>query len=257
MGANTNTNTITTGSIIKLKYDNKSLSSMTRVLSLLFLSSLLYIPPPSPSIMTHAFISIAPITTININNNSLNHSKNFNPLRAKAQNAPTEAQSDIIIPNLLHLHSSSSSDNNEDPRVWVPQTPNLSFRPLCLNVSQGYYVNLLKFKGGGILGKHRHSSPVHALTLEGSWGYDEHPEWHASKGTYVFEPPGETHTLRVDQDCEVMIALFHVTGALLYVDEKDDENVIGFDDVFTKLEKAKAWYRECGLGEDYVQQFVR
>lgn len=105
------------------------------------------------------------------------------------------------------------------------------------------------------MGRHRHSSPVHALTLKGGWGYEEH-DWRASPGTYVFEPPGETHTLVVDDDCDEMIALFHVTGSLLYVDEENDQ-VVGFDDVFSKLEKAKQWYAECGLGEDYVQQFVR
>lgn len=174
--------------------------------------------------------------------------KNVSSLSA----APKEALSDIVIPNIFQFIQ--NKDGNEDPRVWVPQTDCLSFRPLCLCVSQGYYVNLLKFKGGGILGRHRHSSPVHALTLKGSWGYKEH-SWHASDGTYVFEPPGETHTLIVDKDCEEMVTLFHVTGSLLYVDE--DGKTIGFDDVFTKLEKAKAWYKECGLGEDYVQQFVR
>lgn len=177
--------------------------------------------------------------------------KNVSSLSA----APKEALSDIVIPNIFQfVQNQNGEDKDEDPRVWVPQTDCLSFRPLCLCVSQGYYVNLLKFKGGGILGRHRHSSPVHALTLKGSWGYKEH-SWHASDGTYVFEPPGETHTLIVDEDCEEMVTLFHVTGSLLYVDE--DGKTIGFDDVFTKLEKAKAWYKECGLGEDYVQQFVR
>ena len=52
-----------------------------------------------------------------------------------------------------------------------------------------------------------------------------------------------------------MVAMFHVAGSLLYLDK--DENIVGFDDVFTKLEKAKAWYTECGLGADFVMQFVR
>lgn len=52
-----------------------------------------------------------------------------------------------------------------------------------------------------------------------------------------------------------MVTMFHVVGSLLYVDIHD--NVIGYDDVFTKLEKAKKWYAECGLGEDFVMQFVR
>ena len=176
--------------------------------------------------------------------------------------APKEALSDIVVPGIFEFTKDDleSTTSTEDPRIWVPQTECLSFRPLCFCVSQGYYVNLLKFKGGGVLGKHRHSSPVHALTLKGSWGYKEH-EWNAKPGTYVFEPPGETHTLVVDEDCEEMITMFHVTGTLLYVGEGEGENdgdeIIGFDDVFSKLEKAKKWYKECGLGEDYVQQFVR
>jgi len=170
--------------------------------------------------------------------------------------APEEALHDIVVPNVFNFGISSDDLANEDPRVWVPQTDCLSFRPLCFCTSQGYYVNLLKFKGGGVLGRHRHSSPVHALTLKGGWGYREH-DWHADSGTYVFEPPGETHTLIVDEDCDEMITLFHVTGSLLYVSEEDDEKVIGFDDVFSKLEKAKKWYKECGLGEDYIDQFVR
>ena len=31
----------------------------------------------------------------------------------------------------------------------------------------------------------------------------------------------------------------------------------GFNDVFTKLEKARAWYEQCGLGADYVNQFIQ
>jgi len=158
--------------------------------------------------------------------------------------APPEALADIVIPAVAEVG---------DERLWVPQTECLSFRPLCLCVSQGYYVNLLRFQGGGVLGCHRHASPVHAHTIKGTWGYKEHT-WEAGPGTYVFEPPGETHTLVVGE--AEMITLFHVTGALIYCDPETNE-VTGFDDVFTKLEKAKRHYEACGLGADYVQQFVR
>ena len=135
---------------------------------------------------------------------------NTSPLAA----APDGALSDIVIPNVftggIFADANIDLDEEEDPRVWVPQTDCLSFRPLCFCVSQGYYVNLLKFKGGGVLGCHRHPSPVHALTLKGSWGYKEH-DWNAKPGTYVFEPPGETHSLIVDEDCDEMVALFHGT----------------------------------------------
>lgn len=189
-----------------------------------------------------------------INNGWSIHQTTLPSIKTKLNAAPEEALSDIVIPGVFEFTKDVISED-EDPRIWVPQTDCLSFRPLCFCVSQGYYVNLLRFKGGGVLGKHRHSSPVHAMTLKGSWGYKEH-DWNAKPGTYVFEPPGETHTLLVDEDCDEMITMFHVTGSLLYVGE-DDEDIIGFDDVFSKLEKAKKWYKECGLGEDYVQQFVR
>ena len=51
------------------------------------------------------------------------------------------------------------------------------------------------------------------------------------------------------------ITLFHVTGSLLYCDPEG--NVVGAEDVFTKLELAKKHYAKVGLGEDFVQQFVR
>ena len=172
--------------------------------------------------------------------------------------APEGALSDIVIPNVfsgLFGNLTTTSNDDDDDRVWVPQTDCLDFRPLCFCVSQGYYVNLLRFRGGGVLGCHYHASPVHALTLAGSWGYVEH-DWHATPGTYVFEPPGETHTLTVDDDCDEMVALFHVTGALLYKNPTTGET-IGYDDVFTKLEKARAWYKECGLGQEYAERLIR
>jgi hypothetical protein len=88
----------------------------------------------------------------------------FCNLKTQLFGAPEEALQDIVIPNIL-----PADFNDEDTRLWVPQTDCLSFRPLCLCVSQGYYVNLLKFKGGGMLSRHRHSSPVHALTIKGNW----------------------------------------------------------------------------------------
>jgi 2,4'-dihydroxyacetophenone dioxygenase len=141
-----------------------------------------------------------------------------------------------------------------DEREWVPQTSSVSFRPLLLNVSQGYYVNLLRVKGAGVLSRHRHPGPVHGFVLKGSWRYLEH-DWVAEQGTYVFEPPGETHTLVVDEGVEEMITFFNVTGSLLYCDE--DGNVTHAEDVFDKLEMAKRHYEKVGLGASYVDKFVR
>mmetsp|Transcript_8339 Transcript_8339/g.51990 ORF Transcript_8339/g.51990 Transcript_8339/m.51990 type:complete len:205 (-) Transcript_8339:2253-2867(-) len=158
---------------------------------------------------------------------------------------PAEAQREIWLPKAWP---------SADEQVWVPQSPGVSFRPLCFHVSQGYYVNLLRVKKAGVLSRHRHVCPVHGYVLKGSWKYLEH-EWVAQEGDYVFEPPGETHTLVVPEEVEEMVTMFHVTGALLYCDPHGE--VTGYEDVFTKLEKAKAYYEKIGLGEEYALQFVR
>lgn len=143
---------------------------------------------------------------------------------------------------------------NDDERLWVPQSPGRWSRPLCLNVSHGYWVHLSRVRGGGFLSRHRHPAPVHAFVLKGSWRYLEH-DWVATEGSYVYEPPGEIHTLVVDPDCEEMITLFHNTGALIYCDEKG--NNIGATDVFDRVEWARTHFEAVGLGADYVKNFIR
>jgi len=71
----------------------------------------------------------------------------------------------------------------------------------------------------------------------------------------VFEPPGETHTLYVDEDVEEMITFFNISGCMYYVDA--DDKCTGFEDVFTKIDMCRKHYAQVGLGGDYVDQFVR
>ena len=69
------------------------------------------------------------------------------------------------------------------------------------------------------------------------WHYLEH-DWIATEGSYAFEPPGETHTLVIPEDVPEMITLFHVTGGYVYVDPQGV--ALGYEDVFTKLEKQES-----------------
>jgi 2,4'-dihydroxyacetophenone dioxygenase len=157
---------------------------------------------------------------------------------------PVEAQSEIVV----------SSAVPDDERVWVPQMENVWFRPLCLNASQGYWVNLLRVRRSGVLTRHRHPTPVHGLVLLGRWHYLEH-DWMATQGCYVFEPPGETHTLVVPEDVPEMITMFHITGVMIYVDPWGKQT--GYEDVFTKIAMCRQHYTANGLGAAYVDQFVR
>ena len=154
---------------------------------------------------------------------------------------------DLVVPSILDPYSI-------DERLWVPQSPDVWFRPILLSVSQGYFVNLLRVRKSGILSRHRHAGPVHATVLKGRWHYLEHPWW-AEEGGYAYEPPGDIHTLEVPADVKEMITLFHVTGAYIYVDV--DGNTVGVEDVFSKLEKAREHYKAVGLGEEFVDQFIR
>jgi 2,4'-dihydroxyacetophenone dioxygenase len=142
----------------------------------------------------------------------------------------------------------------EDDRLWVPQAENVWFRPLLLNRINGEWVNLLKVRRAGVLSRHRHPAPVHGYVLKGEWRYLEH-DWIAREGMYVFEPPGEVHTLVVDSHIEEMITLFHVSGALIYLDEAG--KTTAFDDVHIKIAMCRKHFEEVGLGADYVDQFVR
>ena len=141
----------------------------------------------------------------------------------------------------------------DDERIWVPQAPNVWFRPLMLNTVAGQWCNLLRVKRAGVVSRHLHPAPVHGYVIKGSWRYLEH-EWRATVGSYVFEPPGETHTLVVDTD-EEMITFFNISGCMYYVDEAGHST--GYEDVFTKIDRCRAHYTAVGLGSDYVEQFVR
>lgn len=142
----------------------------------------------------------------------------------------------------------------DDERVWVPQAKDVWFRPLMLNTMQGQWCNLLRVRRSGILSRHLHPNPVHGYVIKGRWHYLEH-DWIADTGSYVFEPPGEIHTLTVPADVEEMITFFNITGCMVYMDETNRQ--VGYEDVFTKIDMCRKHYDEVGLGADYLDQFIR
>ena len=82
-------------------------------------------------------------------------------------------------------------------------------------------------------------------------------DWVASEGKFVYEPPGEVHTLVVDAHgaADEMITFFNVSGAMVYLDENGRQT--GYEDVFSKIEMCRAHYISAGLGADFVNAFVR
>ena len=144
----------------------------------------------------------------------------------------------------------------DDERVWVPQAPQVWFRPLLLNTTTGSWCNLLRVRKSGVLSRHIHPSMVTGYVIKGAWRYLEH-DWVARAGSFVYEPPGEIHTLVVDEVAgePEMITHFNILGAMVYLD--DQGNTTGYEDVFTKIEICRRHYTAVGLGKEYVDQFIR
>ena len=142
----------------------------------------------------------------------------------------------------------------EDERVWVPQAPNVWFRPLLFNTVIGQWCNLLRVTKSGVVSRHRHPGAVFGYVIKGKWHYFEH-DWMAEEGSFVYEPPGEIHTLEVPADCDEMITFFNISGAMIYLDENNE--LTGWEDVFSKIDMCRAHYEKNGLGADYIDQLIR
>jgi quercetin dioxygenase-like cupin family protein len=141
----------------------------------------------------------------------------------------------------------------QDERVWVPQAPGVWFRPLMLNTVSGGWFNLLRVRKSGVLSRHRHPMAVYGYVLKGRWRYLEH-DWVAEEGGFVYEPPGEVHTLEADPKTG-MTTFFVTRGALIYTDAAGQQ--IGFEDVFTRLARFRRHVAENGLDPAVVERMIR
>lgn len=144
------------------------------------------------------------------------------------------------------------SDLDNDA-VWVPIRPGVELRPMMFDVSNGGWSSLLRIAPGAQLACHYHTQPVHGFTLRGSWRYLEH-NWVAHEGTYIYEPPGEMHTLQADAKTG-MTTYFVTRGALIYTDEAGRQ--IGYEDVFTRLALCRDHYARTGRDPAELDALIR
>lgn len=162
---------------------------------------------------------------------------------------------DGLKPQERVRHQYALDRDLDNELLWVPYGEGTWFQPCRFDVSNGGFSNILKVVPGAQLSTHYHVSTVHGLTLRGKWKYLEH-DWVATPGTYIFEPPGEAHTLVVPQDSpEPMMAFFVLSGGLIYVDEKGA--FVGYDDGFTLLELARKHYKEVDLDLSLLNEMIR
>ncbi|WP_082361228.1 2,4'-dihydroxyacetophenone dioxygenase family protein [Bacillus sp. FJAT-28004] len=136
-----------------------------------------------------------------------------------------------------------------DDLPWVPFNENHTcyFKPLRFDLSTGTWIYLFKIKSNQVLGKHRHTGgSVIGYNIQGKWRY-EGRDWAATPGTFIFEPPGDIHTL-ITEDEEVL-TLFILGGALQYFNDNDE--ITGQDDIFTVLKKYKDFCEQNSIQENH------
>ena len=73
----------------------------------------------------------------------------------------------VILPSHGLQHELAVAAVPDDERVWVPQAPDVWFRPLLLNTVNGGWCNLLRVRRSGVLSRHRHPMAVVGYVIKG------------------------------------------------------------------------------------------
>jgi 2,4'-dihydroxyacetophenone dioxygenase len=141
-----------------------------------------------------------------------------------------------------------------DERLFVPFNETVSSKPLWISPSQNRWCDILMAKGAGLVNRHYHPHEVFAYTISGKWGYLEH-DWTATAGDFIYETPGEAHTLVAYEHPDPMKVFFVVKGPLIWLDEKGEH--CGYFDVHHYIALCREHYEKVGLGSDYVNTLFR
>ncbi|MEZ5320758.1 MAG: 2,4'-dihydroxyacetophenone dioxygenase family protein [Microthrixaceae bacterium] len=138
----------------------------------------------------------------------------------------------------------------DDDCPWVDSFMGFDLKVVQVRLSEGLWVVRNRFQPGTVIQKHRHTGPVYAFTLSGSWKYAEYPEVNRA-GSFLYEPAGSEHTLTVpDTNAEVTDVWFAVWGANLNLDA--DGNVESVYDAPMILDGYRSLCQAAGLGEPRV-----
>jgi 2,4'-dihydroxyacetophenone dioxygenase len=142
----------------------------------------------------------------------------------------------------------------DDDRYYVPLTETVGTRPVWISVAQNSWCDVLRATSAGLVNRHYHPHEVFAYTISGKWGYLEH-DWTATAGDFVYETPGEAHTLVAYESDEPMKVHFKVRGPLIWLDENGD--AVDFFDVHHYIRICKEHYEKVGLGADRIDSLMR
>lgn len=155
-----------------------------------------------------------------------------------------DAKPEVYIPNAP----------SDDLALYVPFTETVASRPLWISPSENKWCDVLLAKSAGLVNRHYHPHEVFAYTISGKWGYLEH-DWVATAGDFVYETPGEGHTLVAYEHEEPMRVFFVVKGPLIWLDEQGEPD--GYFDVHSYIEMCRAHYEQIGMGAEYIDTLFR
>ena len=142
----------------------------------------------------------------------------------------------------------------DDERYYVPFTETVASRPLWISPAKNRWCDILFARRAGLVNRHYHPHEVFAYTISGKWGYLEH-DWTATAGDFVYETPGEGHTLVAYDHREPMKVFFMVTGPLIWLDENGEAT--GYFDVHDYIALCRAHYDRVGLGAGAIDSLFR
>ena len=143
---------------------------------------------------------------------------------------------------------------NGDERYFVPFTDTISSKPLWISPAQNKWADILMAKSAGLVNRHYHPHQVFAYTISGKWGYLEH-DWTATAGDFIYESPGEGHTLVAYEHADPMKVFFVVEGPLIWLDENGQS--AGHFDVHDYIALCRTHYEKVGIGAGYVETLFR
>jgi quercetin dioxygenase-like cupin family protein len=125
----------------------------------------------------------------------------------------------------MNIAPAFAIDNNDNP--FVEWGEGIKLQLLAANTDTATFVVRLRFQPGIQLPPHTHTGCVHALTIAGQWGYLEFDGDDCTAGTYLHEPAGSTHTLKIADITAETDVFFIVEGAMLHLDEEGSVMAIG------------------------------
>ena len=141
-----------------------------------------------------------------------------------------------------------------DDRYYVPLTETVFTKPVWISPTRNSWCDVLMATGAGLVNRHYHPHEVFAYTISGKWGYLEH-DWVATAGDFIYEAPGEGHTLVAYEHPDPMKVHFKVTGPLIWLDENGE--AAGSFDVHDYIALCKQHYDKVGIGADYIETLYR